>query len=643
MRIKLLLPFSAILFFSIFVTDHLQAQVPNFTLTDIDGVEHDLYEDYLDQGKTVLLSFGAVWNPWDTVWVGSGVLQEFQEDYVSTGDAVVLFIDPFNSTADDFAGTTSNGLGYDFVEEANFPLISTGDDIIDDFEVQFFPSIRIICPDGAAFSDNFDSSNIFTADDALSYFNLETAEIVAEQMFEKCGTDFDLNAIEGTVYHDEDDNCTLDTNESTLANVTTTIAGPNGTVTRVTNQDGIFRRLAGAGNYTINVVPPNELWSACNSPVDVTFGTGATTTEFVEMGLTAEEDCPKLSANITAPFLRRCFDADLFVNYCNEGTVPADDVVVTVVLAEYMEYVSASITPTSVVGQTLTFDLGTLESWECGKITIVFFTNCDVELETEQCYNVEISPKYTCDDGRLLTEEECQEVRGAYDPNDKRAFPLSGSDEYIIEPNTTIKYQIRFQNTGNDTAFNIFIEDQLSEYLDVSTFRVGSASHNYEVEIDEDKLMVIRFPNIMLPDSNVNLVGSNGYINYYINQVPDLSNGVSIENTAGIFFDFNDPIITNTTRHIVDDGISSTTDLSEINFTFFPNPTSDLLHIRIDEEEWSTGTIEIFDVRGSLLVNQAMNQFTDKVDLQGLDSGMYILALTNEKGQTASKLLTVIK
>ena len=179
MRIKLLLPFSAILFFSIFVTDHLQAQVPNFTLTDIDGVEHDLYEDYLDQGKTVLLSFGAVWNPWDTVWVGSGVLQEFQEDYVSTGDAVVLFIDPFNSTADDFAGTTSNGLGYDFVEEANFPLISTGDDIIDDFEVQFFPSIRIICPDGAAFSDNFDSSNIFTADDALSYFNLETAEIVA--------------------------------------------------------------------------------------------------------------------------------------------------------------------------------------------------------------------------------------------------------------------------------------------------------------------------------------------------------------------------------------------------------------------------------------------------------------------------------
>lgn len=34
----------------------LSAQLaPNFTITDTDGVEHNLYEDYLDQGKTVLI------------------------------------------------------------------------------------------------------------------------------------------------------------------------------------------------------------------------------------------------------------------------------------------------------------------------------------------------------------------------------------------------------------------------------------------------------------------------------------------------------------------------------------------------------------------------------------------------------------
>jgi len=36
-------------------------QAPDFDLTDIDGNQHRLYQDYLDQGKTVLLSFGGAW------------------------------------------------------------------------------------------------------------------------------------------------------------------------------------------------------------------------------------------------------------------------------------------------------------------------------------------------------------------------------------------------------------------------------------------------------------------------------------------------------------------------------------------------------------------------------------------------------
>ena len=45
---------------------NLNAQVPDFTLTDIDGTTHNLYT-YLDQGKTVVLNFsttncGECWN-----------------------------------------------------------------------------------------------------------------------------------------------------------------------------------------------------------------------------------------------------------------------------------------------------------------------------------------------------------------------------------------------------------------------------------------------------------------------------------------------------------------------------------------------------------------------------------------------------
>ena len=621
----------------------IQAQAPNFTLTDINGVEHDLYEDYLDQGKTVLLSFGGTWNMWDSVWIGSGVLQEFQDVYVSTGEAAILFIDPFSPSLEDFMGTSGNSTGFDFVSAANFPLISAGNQISLDYEVNFFPTIRMICPDGTTYSDNFAASGKFIETD-IGYGELESAEIIADKMFENCGTGFEVNAIEGLVYNDLDNNCNYDQNESGAQNIKSLIAGPNGTITRITNTNGIFRKVVTPGDYDVSVVPPNELWSTCNSPITVNIGNGAATTEYPELGLKAIEDCAKLMSTITAPILRRCFDANLFVSYCNEGTLSAENVSVTVTLDEFMDYVSSNQTPSSIDGQTLTFEVGTLQALECGQIKIVFFTNCDGELGTEQCYSTEIFPDFDCNqDPRFQTEMECQEIRGAYDPNDKRAFPLSGSDEYVIEPNTTIKYQLRFQNTGTDTAFNIFIEDEISDNLDLSSFRVGQASHDYDIEFDEGRLMTIRFPDIMLPDSNVNLVASNGFINYYIDQVPNLANGEIIENSAGIFFDFNEPILTNTTTHIVDDGIVKTQNINDIDFNIFPNPTSDILNIRIKENDWKSGKVDVMTITGKVIYTQTSNNFSNRINVERFEEGIYILVLTSDEGRSAQQMFSVMR
>lgn len=644
MKTKCTFQITLFLFFSIQLFNTIQAQVPNFTLTDIDGVEHNLYEDYLDQGKTVMLSFGGTWAIWDSVWLSSGVMQEFQDVYVSSGEAVILFIDPFGPSLEEFMGISGNTLGYDYVSSANFPLISSNGDIAEAYDVSFFPTIRIICPDRTGYSDGQSISGVFTENEDIRYTNLESAEVIADLMFENCGTSFEVSAIQGLVYHDLDDNCSYDQNESGSMGIKSLITGPNGTVTRITNTEGIFRKVVAPGDYNVSIVPPNELWSSCDVPVDINFGEEEASTEEVSFGLQALEDCPKLMSTITAPFLRRCFDANLFVSYCNEGTIVAEDVYVTVTLDEYMEYVSSNLTPSSIDGQTLTFDIGTLQPLDCGKIRIVFFTDCDVELETEQCYSTAIYPDYDCDqDPRFQTETECQEIRGAFDPNDKRAFPLSGSDEYVIEPNTIIKYQLRFQNTGTDTAFNIFIEDEISENLDIGSFRVGQASHDYEIEFDEARKMTIYFPNVMLPDSNVNLIGSNGFINYYIDQKPNLANGTTIENSAGIFFDFNEPVLTNTTTHIVDDGIVSTQNLNDINFSVFPNPTSDNLDIRINENDWKSGRVELLAITGNVLHSQKLNSFKSKINVERFEEGIYILVLTSDDGKTAKQMLCIMR
>ena len=51
----------------------------------------------------------------------------------------------------------------------------------------------------------------------------------------------------------------------------------------------------------------------------------------------------------------------------------------------------------------------------------------------------------------------CEEIIGSYDPNDKIVTPKGIGEEHFIEANTYLEYKIRFQNTGNDTAFQVVL------------------------------------------------------------------------------------------------------------------------------------------------------------------------------------------
>ena len=133
---------------------------------------------------------------------------------------------------------------------------------------------------------------------------------------------------------------------------------------------------------------------------------------------------------------------------------------------------------------------------------------------------------------------DCQEVIGSYDPNDKQAFPEGYAEQHFIEPNTSIEYKIRFQNTGTDTAFTVRVEDQLSPLLDLSSIEAGTSSHPYRLEVREGGWLVFHFENILLPDSTINEPASHGFVQFRVNQKEDNPLGTIIENTAEIYFDF---------------------------------------------------------------------------------------------------------
>ncbi len=156
-------------------------------------------------------------------------------------------------------------------------------------------------------------------------------------------------------------------------------------------------------------------------------------------------------------------------------------------------------------------------------------------------------------EGNLILDELWNsqlEVLCAYDPNDIQGDPVGYTDNHFILEDTEIEYRIRFQNTGNAPAQNVRIENLIDiEKLDISTFQPTSASDPMTVTIGNDGMVNFMFNGIMLPDSGANFVESIGSLTYKIRTMPGVSPGDIIENTAGIYFDSNPPIITNTAFH----------------------------------------------------------------------------------------------
>lgn len=203
----------------------------------------------------------------------------------------------------------------------------------------------------------------------------------------------------------------------------------------------------------------------------------------------------------------------------------------------------------------------------------------------------------------------CDQVVGSFDPNDKIGFPLGITSRHYIERGQEIDYRIRFQNTGNDTAFLVRILDTLPATLDPTSIRPHTASHDYTWDLSANGVLSFTFPNILLVDSSTNEPGSHGYIWFKISQKPNLPDGTIIENNAAIYFDFNEPVITAPSQHTIGRPLTvSTNELAtptvlEVEVT--PNPATDLVSFRLpghrppEPLEWS-----LYDPLGNKIAGQ---------------------------------------
>jgi uncharacterized repeat protein (TIGR01451 family) len=159
------------------------------------------------------------------------------------------------------------------------------------------------------------------------------------------------------------------------------------------------------------------------------------------------------------------------------------------------------------------------------------------------------------DDAEPEVAIECLPIIDSYDPNDKLVSPAGVTEHHYTPTGRALDYTIRFQNTGTDYAYRVVVVDTLSDHLDISTFKMNVTSHPYKLSVSGKgkPVLTITFDNIMLPDSNQNEPKSHGYIKFSIRPKSDLAEKIRIENFADIFFDYNEPVRTNTTINSIYD------------------------------------------------------------------------------------------
>lgn len=445
---------------------------------------------------------------------------------------------------------------------------------------------------------------------------------------------------QGRVAQDDSGNCAVEGNEPGLSLFI--VKAEAGGMTRYATTDtlGNYRiRLPDADSVVLEVFTPNGLFEPCQSSFEVAFGNSDTVLHNLPIDVLAQ--CPVLTLDGGAAFLRRCFDNTYFFQWCNSGNTIAENSILSVELDSFMSYVSSSLPLAGQNGQTLSFNSGNLSPGSCGQLLLRIHLSCDASLGQTHCMEANLLADNTCPayQGNLSAASDCQPNIGSFDPNDIRAFVNDTIWEGDISPNTDIEYQVRFENTGTDTAFNIVIIDTLPPTLDPGTLRMGTASHPCSWEITEGQLLKIKFADIHLPHSSINPEGSQGFVQFRLSQKKNLPGGTKILSRAAIFFDFNEAIVTNLHELVVklSTGVKET---GQNNFpvSVYPNPSHDgRVWIEAGDLSKPLSLVQVFDLRGVLVKSLKANQFQSSIELPETP-GLYFFKIFSSRGD-----VTIVK
>ncbi len=446
-------------------------------------------------------------------------------------------------------------------------------------------------------------------------------------------------------YYDANSNCTFDGGDSYCYLPVLTEVDSNGVpVDTISATSGFYyKAFGGPGTvYTFKIISaPTGLAASCPTSGILYDTISSAVTDYPNLYFAFE--CTGSSSFDLAEYASfragpHSGGATMIVenNFCVPHTATY-----TMTFSPKYAYVSAYPPPASVAGNLITWNLDSVSAVRPPYVFNVFFWKAGAP---------DLTIGDTVHSGYLVTpttgdvvpannsSSRIDTVQASYDPNYLTVNPGG-----FIPSGTQLQYTIGFENTGNGVAHDIYIMDTISNYIDLASLKVVASSAKMQVApyiSGSHAVIKFDFPHINLPDSSHHNQ-NNGMVIFTVKTKTGLPNGTTILSHAGIYFDDNAPVPTNTVEDIICNGgscsLSLTGAIYSTEIELFPNPATNKLTIRADNSAWNSFTIT--NTIGQTMEQKPITANETTVNVATLPAGLYYITFNGGNGTRVLKFV----
>ena len=503
-------------------------------------------------------------------------------------------------------------------------------------------SMGVTALSGAVFSHNYANSGAYTIKNILYESAVAVDSIHYSYNYYLC------NTIPVRFYMDFNADCVKDAGDTYLELPVRTEVDSNGVAVDTISSTGGFDYIA-YGNvgdlYTFHIISaPVGIYYSCPSSgmVNDTLNSLSYSSSTVWFAMQCNADSAfDLSAHMQTISGRHTATGNILIGnaYCN----PTNALVSMTFSPSYVFEYSSPV-PDSIVGNVAHWHLNGVSASDGTPRQIMF--NLTVPGGMSTWLTPGDTVQYYCSVTPIVGDTDTvnnhcvivDTVRSSWDPNEMMVSPSGCIDTGAHN----LEYTIYFENTGNDTAFNISVLDTLSPNVNVSSMQVVTASAamfvTKMVDAAGQNILKFDFPGINLLDSSHHGL-CEGAVIFDISTRSGLPSGAEVLNRAGIYFDYNSVVMTNTVGNQMGGCIPTSVIVNKPadNVAIYPNPASTQISVAVASGIYQTITVS--NAMGQQWLQQPVTGSRTDIMISGLPSGVYYIMLSGDHGSRVEKFV----